>query len=69
MRFVKTLLLTYVLLGPSYGQAADPQLTKQIAVLQQQVIFLQKELWLSKPSSIRHRMERSVLLPHNRNKK
>ena len=45
MRFCMTLLLTYVLLGPSsWAGAVDPQPTKQIAVLQQQVAFLQKEL-------------------------
>lgn len=44
MRFFMTSVFTCALLASSFAQAADPQLTKQIAALQQQVTFLQKEL-------------------------
>ena len=44
MSFVKTSVLTCMLMISSVAQAADPQLLKQLAVLQQQVAFLQKEL-------------------------
>ena len=44
MLFVKTLVFTCMLMISSVALAADPQLLKQLAVLQQQVAFLQKEL-------------------------
>ena len=44
MRFLIVSTLTLMFLASSLTQAADPQLTKQIAALQQQVTFLQKEL-------------------------
>jgi hypothetical protein len=44
MRFLIASTFTLVLLASSLAQAADPQLTKQIAILQQQVAFLQKDL-------------------------
>ena len=44
MRFLIVSTFTMMFLASSMAQAADPQLAKQIAVLQQQVTFLQKEL-------------------------
>ena len=44
MHFLIASTCTLVFLTSSLVQAADPQLTKQIIVLQQQVTFLQKEL-------------------------
>jgi len=44
MRCLMTSVFTCMLLASSLAQAADPQLTKQIAALQQRVTFLQKEL-------------------------
>lgn len=44
MRFLIVSTFTLMFLASSLAQAADLQLAKQIAVLQQQVTFLQKEL-------------------------
>jgi type VI secretion system secreted protein VgrG len=44
MRFLIASTFTIVFLTSYLAQAADPQLMKQLAVLQQQVAFLQKEL-------------------------
>lgn len=44
MRFLFASTFILMFLASSLVQAADPQLTKQIAILQQKVAFLQKEL-------------------------
>lgn len=44
MRFFIISALIMIILTSSLAQAADPQLTKQITVLQQQIVFLQQEL-------------------------
>lgn len=44
MRFLIITTFTVIFLASSLAQAADPKLTQEIALLQQQVVFLQKEL-------------------------